>query len=537
MTLFTRLPATTGAALFLLSACGGGASTANPSPSPSIPAPTPSPSPSPANFPKDYQLSYLSPTQGIFTVSANTMSTSTRRTSVQSLLSVPLYDGEWNNGVVVNNRPYALAFLDGNSWKLLSLRTNTSQAVMDAGVTETREICYEAGAFSLLDFEAPDKSLLMYSVPGPDAECETADDIYAAFQLGSRTVVDLGRQLSFHQFRNSNGGLTGYLVQVGAELRLYTPGSGSFKVVASGLQLGGSGARNAAFNARTTSSVWLRWDNRTVKGIYRIDADGSLSAPLYSVPSADLLFGGFSDPDAMFVVHRAANSSSTEIVRIPFDGSVVSVIATTTDMNPTLAAISDTNLLLRTSDAATANNFLVVRKSGGTPIAVVRSDNDFLGSSPNAYSNSSNQFFLNTYTRSSDNFTSSALVVSAQGQVVERVDNSEWFAALAENPVLGRPSIARISKAARVESYAGPYATNGHRGGTIVLRDFSAGTRSLITQVTASGVLRTDFSSQPVDLAIFGSADNTRSDIFSFDLDNPTFMQLTNTPNENERIP
>ena len=542
------LIASTGVTLILLAGCGGGSPSAPPAPTPPAtpapvpvpvpapPAPTPSPAPVPtptptASFPKDYQLPYLSPTLGILTVAADAPTTSTQRSNVQPLLAAQIYDGEWTNNVLVDSRPHSLVFLDGSSWKVLSLRKGTPQGVTNTGVTENRIVCPEYLVSPISDYAAPGNSVVTYVVAGADASCGTADDLYTGFRLGSAGLTDFGDQPSFRQFRSDSGALTGMLIQVSSELRLYAPGASSFTPVADGIV---DVARNAASFARTNGSAWMRWSDGSSKAIYRIDADGTRSEPLYSVPAQDTLLGGFADSNAMFVRHIASGSNMTEIVRVPYSGTST-VIATLPNF-PSIIAASASSLMLDSFDSI-GDTYSVLPKAGGTPVIAATTVNGRDGFPPLVNTTSSGQFQFNTYDGSGDTYTSRAMLVSAQGQVVESLDNSEWIGSFGGNLDFSTPAVATVSAGARVESYAGPLNRVGHQGGTLTVRDFGNNTRHIVTQVSATGFLQGPQFGLPTDLATLSPVDGSDTDLFSFDLDTLSITRLTNTPDERESIP
>lgn len=535
--------AAAGAVLFLFSACGGGGSADTPAMTPSpLPTPAPSPNPSPAaGLTKDFQLSYLSPTQGILTLEASAIGSgsATARSNAQPLLSVAFYDGEWSNGVPVSNRPHTLVFLEGNAWRSLSLRSASAQGVSTLGVTEERMVCPDFGEFAVPDFANPSNSVLIYVVAGSDGNCGTADDFYTGFRLGGSERVDFGAQPPFRQFRDSNGGLTGLLIQVGSELRLYTPGSRTFITMATGIV---GTVRNAASFARTLSSAWMRWDNGSRKAIYRVDSSGSVSAPLYSVPSADTLGTGFADTDALFVSHSTAATGTSEVVRVPYAGGS-SVLATLSGGHQTVGMTANTLLIQQfnadNSTEPASDRYLVLSKSGGTPVFVTRSSSQsfLLGALPFPQTVSNNQFLLNAYESGSNGTTVTALVFNEQGQITESFPRSEWVGTVGGDLDLSQQILPVAVKGARVESYSGAYDSSGHQGGTVVVRDFIAGTRSNVAEVGAAGRLFITALTIPADLALFETSDGSNSDIFAFDLDRNSFAQVTDSPTTRESLP
>lgn len=536
MLITIRAPALIGTALLLLTACGGGGggeTPASPSPSPTPgPVTPPSPSPTPADSNRDYQLPYRIPMQGLATVpSGNLAAAPTTRSGTASQLIAVIPDGEWSTGVVQNERPHTLLYLDGNVWKSFALRSAAPQNLVTTAVSETRPICTIRNFYLAPDYATPANSFVGYFTPGTDGQCRDLadpsspdDDVFTTFTSAASRTIDLGNDYPLHSFYGADGQLTGHLAQVGQDLRLYAAGSSNFTIAATGVR---NRAALAAAGAASAGSVWLQWDNGSNRGIYRIDANAARTGPIYTVPTTEGL-GGVADASAMYLVRRTA-SSNTQIVRVPFTGSASTVGSYSVSYS--VFAESDDTLFL-----GAGNDLFVLPKAGGTPTRISGLPPDVVDID-NLTVTAANQLLFNHYTQTNGQLNSRAILVNAQGQVTEMPGNSEWVSFQLAPRNLSRMGVTRTARAVRVESYTGPYIGQGHIGGNLVSLAFGSGTRQTLGQVNSRGRLFPRYASTPAFLQSFttigGSSGNT-ADVFGFDLDKPQVVRLTDTPTISE---
>lgn len=510
----------TGVALSLLCACGGGGSVATPTSMPADPN-------------RDYQLPYRIPMQGIATVpSSNLQAGPTVRSGTASQLIVVISDGEWSAGTVLNQRPHTLFYIDGNVWKSIALRTSAAQGLVTMTVTETRSICSIRGFYLASDYATPTNSLVGYFTPGADGECRDSadlaspdDDVFTTFTAASDRTIDLGNDYPLHSFHGADGNLTGHLVQVGQELRLYAAGSGNFTIAATGIR---NKAVLAAAGAASAGSIWLQWDNGSNRGIYRVDANATSTGPIYIVPTTEEL-SGVADASAMFLTRRAGGSNSVQIVRLPFSGSVSTVGSYSVVYG--VFAESDSTLYLSSGD-----DLFVLPKTGGAPTRVNGLPADVVDIDNRAVT-TSNQLLFNHYSQSGGQLNSRAILVNEQGLVTEMPSNSEWVGLQRAPLNLSRMGVTRTVRGVRVESYTGPYIGQGHIGGALVSLVFDSGTRQSLGQVSSRGRLFPLSASSPVFLQSFatiGGGSGNTADLFGFDLDKAQVVRITDTPTLNE---
>lgn len=477
------------AAALLLSACGGGgssATTGGSTPPPVTPGPvTPPPVPT-ASTPRDTLLPYLTAASAFMALRSDDFTTVSLQGLNGSTLAAVINDGEWQNGQLSNARPSLVVYLQNQQWTFRSLRTDGNATAVETGLMETEPVCGlafsdEIQAFT--DYEEPRRSVLVYGTDTGNTGCATRN--LKVLSLASRTIVPVGvvsstnPRVDFrHVFRNSRGGLSGFLLQSGSTLNYFNGDATRSSVVASGLPL------RALQAARGDGVLWMIWSNSNqTRSIYRVDSSGQVSAPIYS--SDTLYYAGHADTTAMYLVSAAQNA--TEIIRVPFSGTS-SVLATLPDNptlqdEPTIVTGTDAHLLVNQASFSAPRTALL-SKVDGRRTDIGAADRFLTWAATTV---DGRLLFNETLGPGQGTTAPNAVIADRDGRITEQFVASAWLGTTRTAEDFTRADAPRTVRALRVSELPGDYSERGAQGGLLLAQDFTRNSSASIGRLDSTG--------------------------------------------------
>lgn len=290
----------------------------------------------------------LSPTPGATVESGNW--------ALQGGAAAQVLDGSGN--LTQLNTRY-LVYAKGNRLHRLDLLkgSGTPAPTLLSSVT-TQQLCAPSSLFSDMlgaDAPNPDRTVLVYRAPGPDAACDTADDTYIGIRLNmTGTDAPLVTTATPITFINGNAGeLTGFVVRTGNQIQrvdasfanptlLFTVSGGTFARVGR--------LTNAA------KDIFVYRDGSDVR-VYDLK-NGTGPTTLFSLAAGETALGGAPDSSGMYLVVNT--SSSGRVVRVT-DALAVTTLATETAGPPNIWGTTPTRVIF-----AAAGNLRSVPKAGGS---------------------------------------------------------------------------------------------------------------------------------------------------------------------------
>lgn len=457
-----------------LAACGGGDGSSSPgsggTPSPPVVAPPTNPTPS--TIPTDFYLPYFAPGDGVYLVPSADPTSKRRVVSGGIGPAATVEDGEWNAGVLSNSRPHTLVYFQNGQWWKLPLRTGDAQTPV-AIADDPAGQC--SGTLTTMpDYQTPSHSYLLVTTSS-DADCtNVANWVTRAIRLDDTPTTPIrsktGTPVILRSFFGANGQITGFVGGV-YDLTYYDANFDAATVLVGNLSVP---PRRAATFARTADHAYFSVRTSTQAALYRVDASGALTGPLYAVANG-ALNGGYADTTAMYVI--AVVSGTDRLIRVPFDGSAATDLGTA-PAAPLVVGLTDNAVIVDAYDANNVDTLYALPKSGGTSVSLASGsyaiDLDHLLVRGNRV------YWTALDADGKGNPVAARSGISTDlGAVIEQYDRSEWWLYVGAPTIdLGRTAGVAPIAAGLLRGYTGDYTKDGHFGGTIAYYDLVAATKT-----------------------------------------------------------
>lgn len=506
-------------------------------------------------FPTDFVTPYIvsgASDDDLFVVAASSQSTSvhvTRPATGSIVDGGTLVAGDWSAGIVSNERPSHFVYALPGQWYRFGLRSGTTVAASAWGL-EPYEIC-DSSAFSNAspgfvksplsypDYAVPAHSWWFYETDPTGGDCTAEPTEYHGLRMDDSSGTSprgVGADVEpLRAFYSSTGAISGFVARIGNSIAYLNANFANPVTLASNV----SSIARAGSYARTASDIYVRYkDSGNTSRIDRITSDGVIHPHLFSTV-AGTIRGGFSD-DTVLYVRVALADGSTQLTRIPYDGSAQSVIYTSQPQDfITVLGVTSHAVILGTFLGSGGEVLSAVEKTTGSAVTSLTQTNGsfFFFSAPEVVGD---RVVWTAY----ENPASSGLPTTTRvgisqddGAVVEAHANSEWIADFNHTTNLAKAKAVPTSGEVLVHDYSSTdWSVTGDQGGTVAFYNFDLGTKTdnLMT-VPGPALIFAPF--EPVGLATYIDLQANQSDVLSFDLRVPSIQQLTNTLNADEGVP
>lgn len=486
----------------ILAACGGGSGGTPTNGNPSGGSAPGGSSSIGSTFPKDYAMPYFG-SDGLYVAPASSPGTSTRVVAGPIKNFVVITGGEYRNGTINNERPYAVVYYQNGQWFRLGLRNGASTTPVLLA-NDSAGSC--PGILnSNPDYQVPEHSYVLYTVAGSDGTCTTATGALRAIRLDDtpNTPVRTIDGTLIRTFFGTSGEITGFAAQSINSLGYYDAGLTTYKKL---YTVGNRAARNAASFARTATTAYLSYqDAQNTSYIVTINADGTAGPVLYSAANT-VLNSGIADSDAMYVLAGTTGSVGRRLVRVAFGSGATTDLGLVPGAFVPLGVTRNAVIVDAALDAGGETLYAIPKLTGGTLTTLATGS---YGIDLSHTIVTDDRIYWGAYDGSSDNGTitgSRAGITTDSGTVVEQYANSEWVITVEAGKVdLTRPGHVPAIAAGLLRGYTGNYNVDGHLGGTLAYYDFVAGTKADYTTIGERYYLRS-YDITPVGLASYDAA-------------------------------
>lgn len=513
------------------------------------------PVPAPAlvfDFPTDFVVPYIASTStddDLFVVSASSLATSVhviRPVTGLMIDAATLTAGDWAAGVVSNMRPSQFVYALPRQWYRAGLRNGTAVTALAFG-QELNEICDSSAQssfspgfvlppISFPDYANPMHSWWFYETDPAGGDCTAEPTEYHGLRLddaSSTSPRGVGANVEpLRAFYSTAGAITGFVARVGSDISYFDSNFANPVLLVSNV----SNVGRAGSFARTADTIYVRYkDANSVSYIDRITSNGVNQGHLFSMANATFR-SGFSD-DTVLYVRAGLSNGSTQLVRVPYNGSATSTIFSSPNF---FFIVGVTSHAVIVDEESSGGEFLyaIEKSSGATVNTVAQATPTFLFGEPpevvgdriiwTAYDDPRNTGFPTT-TR--------AGISRDDGSVVEVHNNSKWIADFVHSSTLAKAQASPSSGEVLVHDYtSADWGLTGDQGGTVAFYNFDLGTTT-DNLMTVPGPALIFTPHEPVGLATYYDLGTNHADVLSFDLRVPAIGQVTNTPNADEGVP
>jgi len=319
-----------------------------------------------------------------------------------------------------NEQSYALIYVksDGRLYKVNALKERSLIPGQLSSESNADQMCTPLSKPAVIsDYNNPDNSQYLYSLPGVDATCGTTDDLLRMVRLGMSTNdVPIEAKKALRPLIDlNNGAISGWLVN----------DAGALKTCDANFRNCGATIANIATDAifwldsRRHESLLLEIDQQFF--IYNIPTQ-TLSAPRFTRPGGTPFnMAAIADGNMVYLAHYDT------IYQFPADGSASTAVLLV-DANPIYGLKVTTNKVIYSS----GGSLKTIEKTGGTAVTLVSgSDNLF-------YATYGDLIYYNFSMLSRQSPPSVGLgstlihhfhnagVVTVDGNIIFERDNAQW---------------------------------------------------------------------------------------------------------------
>jgi hypothetical protein len=276
------------------------------------------------------------------------------------------------------------------------------------------------GVYFTADLQTPTNSSYFYRLPGPDAVCDTADDVFHMVKTGmsAGTVPVVVSAMPVATVRTAQGGISGFVIENGSALQLV---DGNF---ANPVQLGSFAAPIGVAVALPvgTTQGYPTGQLYVVDGniVYVDYVAHSVSATLYTIPNwlptnAEALFAA--SPTTLYfsinTPQAGATPAYTTIYAMPADGSALPTVVDTEpgQVATLLFPVQGANLIWGVENPNyTIRTLTVAAGTATTLVASTENDGTFIATA--------NSIYYETWVRASDSATHTVTRSGTQSGIV-----------------------------------------------------------------------------------------------------------------------